>query len=395
MTSGGVQVISGGSSESQGWVRRKFTVVEKRWSKMSAVVAVEIQVRQLRMGDDHGFSSNIRWQSRTRVDYAALPPGLSQKVSARVTAAARKDPDSTPQSAPWIIHGRIDPSRFTPEWVLWTLGGWCAASPFLGGALLGNVVYLPAVALAAMITPWISTAAAALGIRVWQSSSPLTLSRSEAKLIRAHTRTVSFDVPWASRSQEPYAIQIVAAKILSEIEASPAWQSAHCDLDRIQLDLAEEMFQIQQSCANLVKLHELIRDAKPLVQRRTSPTQAELKRKVSEYETVYTEAREAVIARVAALRTYRQHLTQVEVLLEDLAKTTALVARTDEFTEAFTAIVRDTGAAQRTVAMSADLELLKGRLEAELAFISGSVIHDPDLVMPLAVSRISGRIREL
>lgn len=78
-----------------------------------------------------------------------------------------------------------------------------------------------------------------------------------------------------------------------------------------------------------------------------------------------------------------------------MAKTTALVARTDEFTEAFTAIVRDTGAAQRTVAMSADLELLKGRLEAELAFISGSVIHDPDLVMPLAVSRISGRIREL
>lgn len=395
MTSGGVQVTNGGTSESQGWVRRKFTVVEKRWSKMSAVVAVELQVRQLRMGDDHGFSSNLRWQRRTRVDYAALPPGLSQKVSARVAAAARKDPTSTPQSAPLIIHGRIDPSRFTPEWVLWTLGGWCAASPFLGGALLGGVVYLPAAALAAMVTPWVSTAAAALGIRIWQSSSPLTLSRAEAKLIRRHTRTVSFDMPWASRSQEPYAIQIVAAKLLSQIEASTAWKSAHCDLDRIQLDLAEEMFQIQQSCTNLVKLHELISDAKPLVRRRTSPTQTELKRKVSEYETVYAEAREAVIGRVAALRTYRQHLTQVEALLEDLAKTTELVARNEEFAEAFTAIVRDTAAAQRTEAMSADLELLKGRLEAELAFISGSVIHDPDLVMPLALSRISGRMRDL
>lgn len=394
MTSGGVQLMSG-SSDSLGWVRRKFTVVEKRWSKMSAVVAVEFQVRQLCAGDDQGFSSSLMWQRRTRVDYAALPPELSQKVSARVAAAARKDPTVTPGSAPWIVHGRIDPTRFTSEWVLWSLGGWCMASPFLGGALLGGVVYLPAAALAAMVTPWVSTAAAGLGIRIWQSSSPLTLSRSEAKLIREHTRTVSFDVPWASRSQEPYAIQIVAAKILSEIDTSPAWQSAHCDLDRIQLDLAEEMFQIQQSCANLVKLHDLISDAKPLVRRRSSTTQAELKRKVSEYETVYAEAREAVIGRVAALRTYRQHLAQVEALLEDLAKTTELVARTDEFTEAFTAIVRDTAAAQRTEAMSADLELLKGRLEAELAFITGAVIHDPDLVMPLAVSRISGRMREL
>lgn len=395
MTSGGGEVMGDGSSDSLGWVRRKFTVVEKRWSKMSAVVAVELQVRQLRMGDDHGFSSSLMWQRRTRVDYAALPPELSQKVSARVVAAAREDPAATPGSAPWIVHGRIDPSRFTPEWVLWSLGGWCMASPFLGGALLGGVVYLPAAALAAMVMPWVSTAAAGLGIRIWQSSSPLTLSRAEARLVREHTRTVSFDVPWASRSQEPYAIQIVAAKILSEIDASPAWQSAHCDLDRIQLDLAEEMYQIQQSCANLVKLHDLISDAKPLVWRRSSTTQAELKRKVSEYETVYAEAREAVIGRVAALRTYRQHLAQVEALLEDLAKTTELVARTDEFTEAFTAIVRDTAAAQRTEAMSADLELLKGRLEAELAFITGAVIHDPDLVMPLAVSRISGRMREL
>ncbi|WP_074356051.1 hypothetical protein [Mycobacteroides abscessus] len=242
--------------------------------------------------------------------------------------------------------------------------------------------------------PWAATAGAALAIRNWQSSSPLTLSRAEVKVVREHTSVVKFDVPWESRSQEPYAIQVVAAKILSEIESSSAWQSTHCDLDRIQLDLAEEMFQIQQSCANLVTLHNLIVDAKPLARRWGSSTQTALKNKVSEYENVYTEAREAVIGRVAALRTYRQRLTQVEVLLEDLAKTTELVGRTDEFTEAFSAIARDTAAAQRTEAMSADLELLQSRLQAELAFISGTVINDPDLVMPLAISPVWRQSRE-
>ncbi|SHX97964.1 Uncharacterised protein [Mycobacteroides abscessus subsp. abscessus] len=384
----------GGGSDSRRWLRRKFTVVEKRWSKMSAVVAVELQVRRLGAGDDHGFSSTLMWQKRTRVDYGALGPELSRKVSARIAAAVRKDPALTPKSAPWIVHGRLDPSRITPDWIPWALGGWCASGPLLGACLLTPTVYLPVAALTALVMPWAATAGAALAIRNWQSSSPLTLSRAEVKVVREHTSVVKFDVPWESRSQEPYAIQVVAAKILSEIESSSAWQSTHCDLDRIQLDLAEEMFQIQQSCANLVTLHNLIVDAKPLARRWGSSTQTALKNKVSEYENVYTEAREAVIGRVAALRTYRQRLTQVEVLLEDLAKTTELVGRTDEFTEAFSAIARDTAAAQRTEAMSADLELLQSRLQAELAFISGTVINDPDLVMPLAISPVWRQSRE-
>jgi hypothetical protein len=269
----------------------------------------------------------------------------------------------------------------TPPWLWWTLGSvWFSSSilsPFL-------VAASPPAGLALFLTPVALTAASAVGIRRRQKRSPLTYTRTEVALVRRHTTAVSLTVPIGAKLQDGEAIQVVAATILATIESSPAWQSPHCDLDRIQLDLSEEVFQIRRSCENLAKLRNLIIEATPSASA-TSPARAALNDKVSEYRSLYREARAAVIARVAALYTYRQHLTEIEVLLSDLAKASALAAHTDDFSEVFSAIVRDTAAAGRTKALSEDLKILQEQLQDELAFISGTVINDPELVTPLAV----------
>ncbi|TXI63395.1 hypothetical protein [Mycolicibacterium mageritense] len=359
----------------------QFTVLERRRWKLDAQTAVEHEIQTLLRGEDPDPRPSVLYQTRTRIDYASLPPKLAQKVSARIEATALHNPSVTPKQALDPLFGRTDPTRESPAWVWWTLGGtWCA-SPMLSPLMamlsepLGVVFFLSPVPL---------TAAAVVTIRRWQKRSQLTYTRAEAELVRQHISTVSFKVPRWAKWQDHYAIQVVAARILSAIESSPAWQSTRCDLDRIQLDLAEEMFQIHRSCENLAKLRKVIRAAKP-TPGVTSTARAALEDKVSEYEALYLEARAAVIRRVAALHTYRQRLTDVETLLNDLSKATELAARNDDFAEAFAAIVRDTAAAERTETLSADLEILRDQLKAELAFISGNVIHDPELAVPLAV----------
>jgi hypothetical protein len=354
-------------------------MLERRRAQLNALAAVEKQIRLLT-----GWVASrpsLVYATRTRVDYAALPPALAHKVSVRAThkEAAR----AAAVGGPDVPYGRMDPTRLTPTSVWWTVGGLVGVAPFLILIALGELE-APIESLCLMPAPWGIALALSVGIHRWQAQGPLTLTRAEAALVRKHTTTVQFDVSPGGAWEDHHAIQGVAATILAGIESSPAWQSPHCDLDRIQLDLAEEMFQIQQSCQNLAKLHNVIAEAKP-TNGATSVARVTLQDKVAEYETLYREARAAVIRRLAALYTYRQRLTEIEVLLDDLAKTTELAARTDDFTEAFTAIVRDTAAAERTEALSADLEILRAQLEAELTFISGSVIHDPELVMPLTV----------
>ncbi|MFV8160665.1 hypothetical protein ACNQVK_00680 [Mycobacterium sp. 134] len=367
------------------WPRRKFTVLERRRSKLDGQTAVEHQVQTLLCGQDPDPRPSVLRQTRTRVDYAALPPELVQKLSARTAAASHQYPAAKLESEPWILSERADPTRRTPRWVWWMLGSsWCTL-PILTPLL---TVLSEPLGTAYFVSPLPLTAATAVAISRWQKRSPLTLTRAEAALVRKHTTTVRFEVPEWAKWQDHYAIQVVAARILSGIESSPAWQSPHCDLDRIQLDLAEEMFQIQDSCENLAKLHKVILDATP-TPGSTSTARAALEDKVFEYGALYREARAAVIRRVAALHTYRQRLTEIETLLSDLAKATELAARTDDFSEAFSAIVRDTAAADRTEALTADLDVLRERLQAELAFISGNVIHDPELAMPLSVRPIT------
>lgn len=363
------------------WPRRKFTVLERRRSKLDGQTAVEHQVQTLLRGQDPDPRPSVLRQTRTRVDYAALPPELVQKLSARTAAASHH----YPAAKPWILSERADPTRRTPRWVWWMLGSsWCTL-PILTPLL---TVLSEPLGAAYFVSPLPLTAATAVAISRWQKRSPLTLTRTEETLVRKHTTTVRFEVPEWAKWQDHYAIQVVAARILSAIESSPAWQSPYCDLDRIQLDLAEEMFQIRSSCVSLAKLRNVVLDATP-TPGSTSTARAALEHKVSEYEALYREARAAVIRRVAALYTYRQHLAEIETLLSDLAKATDLAERTDDFSEAFSAIVRDTAAAERTESLTADLEVLQERLQAELAFISGTVIHDPELAMPLSVRPIT------
>lgn len=371
------------SPESSQKQRRKLAMLKRHRSELDAHAAVELQIKQFREQDRrHPDLGRMYYSERIRVDYGALPPMLAQKVSARASVWERQDATFT--RGPWVIYGRMDPTRLTPPWVLWTLGGLCCASPVLSLFLLAPLG-MPVLMVLLMASPWVTTAATSVGIRYWKNRGPLTFTRAEAALVRKDTATVRFDLPRPSEWQDHHAIQAVAATILSGIESSPAWQSSHCDLDRIQLDLAEEMFQIQQSCLNLAKLHNVVAEARPN-DGVTSAAREALEDKVSEYEALYREARAAVIHRVAALYAYRQRLTTIETLLDDLTKTTELAARADDFTETFAAIVRDTAAAERTKALSADLDLLRAQLEGELAFISGRVINaDPDLAMPLTV----------
>jgi hypothetical protein len=376
---------SPGSSQRQRRKERwKLTILKRNRSELDAHAAVELQIKQIREEDRyHPDFARTYYPGRIRIDYGALPPALARKVSARAALPKRQDVIYfTP--GPWGIYGRMDPTRLTPPWVIWALGGLCCASPIMSLFLLAPLGTPDHQLLLLMVTPWVTTAATSVGIRHWKNQAPLTYTRTEAALVRKHTMTVSLDLPLPAERRDHHAIQAVAVDILTEIESSPAWQSPHCDLDRIQLDLAEEMFQIQQSCLNLAKLHNMVIEAKPRVGA-TSAAREALEDKVSEYEALYREARAAVIHRVAALHAYRQRLTTIETLLDDLTKATELAARSDDFTETFAAIVRDTAAAERTEALSADLDLLRAQLEGELAFISGRVINDPDLAMPLTV----------
>ncbi len=372
-----------GGSRSRRWLRRGFTVLDKRQSKLDGCAAVENQIQALLRGEDRDDYPKALRQRRTRIDYAALPPELAQKVSARSNAELLRGSALPLKETPGPFFGRADPTRVTPQWVWWTLGGW-----WCSGILLSPLVAMLSdpLSIALFFSPVPVTAAAAVTIRRWQKGSPFTYTRAEAKLVWKSTTTVSFDIPWSRHFRDHYAIQVVAAKTLAAIESSPAWRSERCDLDRIQIDLAEEMFQINLSCENLAKLAKVISEAEPTATTgSTSAARAALEDKLTEYEALYREARAAVVRRVEALYTYQQRLAGIEVLLSDLAKAAELAARTDDFSEAFTAIVRDTAAAERTEALAVDLEILQERLEAELAFISGNVIHDPGLATPLAM----------
>lgn len=352
----------------------QFSVADRRSSKRSAVTAVEQRAKALRTAswDRRRESLWALAKVRRRVDYAALPPELARKASARTAAVGGP-----------IIYGRMDPTRRMAPWLFGTLAGLTLLAPLLIGivVLAGGA---PALGIWLVPLPWVVVAAVWAADRRWKVQGPLTISRAEAALVRQHTSIVKFDLLLTEVWEDHHAIAATAAVIIGEIETSPAWQSPHCDLDRIQLDLAEETFQIAQSCEHLGRLRAMVVDATPSVGPE-SDIRTALHGKVAEYNALYREARRAVISRVAALYTYRQRLTEIERLLVDLAKMSDLAARSDDFTEAFAAITRDTMAAQRTEALAEDLTILKSRLEAELAFITGAVIADPDLATPLSV----------
>lgn len=163
-------------------------------------------------------------------------------------------------------------------------------------------------------------------------------------------------------------------------------------LDRIQLNLDEEAYQITESCLNLAKLRDLIGDVTP-TGTSNSATRRQLVSTVSEYETYYAQAKDAVVHRIAALHAYKNKLTVIETLLDDIEKTSQLSLRNDNFTSTFAAIVRDDAAAAHTRQLARELADLQARLEAELAFISGQIIDAPGLTGPLMLADNPGRAR--
>ncbi|SKY97990.1 Uncharacterised protein [Mycobacteroides abscessus subsp. bolletii] len=347
----------------------------------SGVDAVESRVRMLMAAgmflDPPRLRAFLPGAPRWRVDTKVLPAELAAKVNAR-EAAFGKSP------APLMPGYREDPTLKMSRRAAVLLSG-LVLLPFpLVGGLAAAVVTGSFAALVAF-SPWPLAALAFLGNWVRKYFGPLALTRAEAKLARQHTMMISpSDPPFLIQRQED-ALFVAAAEIIAAIRQSRAWTSKHSDLHRIQLDLDEEAYQITESCLNLAKLDDLIRDVKPSGMSH-STSRKELVSTVSEYETYYAQAKQAVINRIAALYAYRSKLAQIETLLDDIDKASTLAARYEDFTSTFTAIVRDDDAASHTHQLAAELADLKARLESELAFISGHIIDGPSLVAPLILA---------
>ncbi len=328
------------------------------------------------------LEGEIVCEPRWVVDTAALPEELAAKVVAREKVFGPFPP------APLAPGYRVDPSRDSP-WDMYILMlavplvlFVCAA---IGAGLTGPI------AIGLICAPCVSLLVS-LGIVVRKYRGPLALTKAEVHLVDQHTTTID-----PSQLQHPYrymgrsrsvqsfedALHVAAIEVISEIAKSPAWKCEHGDLHRIQLNLAEEAYQVTESCINLGKLRELINEALP-IGTSSSAARRQLESTVAEYEILYQRAKEAVINRIAALYAYKSRLAGIETLISDIDKAAALSRRSDDFTATFETIVRDEYAAANTRILAADLADLQARLQTELAFISGQIIEAPALAAPLA-----------
>jgi hypothetical protein len=190
-------------------------------------------------------------------------------------------------------------------------------------------------------------------------SKDLALSKSEVMELKGSLRPISND------NRDILALSLSASTIAHSIDASPAWQSRYCDMDRIRLNLIEETTQIADTCQRLTDLRDLIQSVK--LDGDSDVTKA-LREEANARNDTFLSAYLAVERRVAALHAYRLGLKSIETLLDDMDKVQRMM---------------DTDTATR------DLDSMKENLETQLEFIRSGVVNNPSLDTPLRLAEIS------
>ncbi len=337
-------------------------------SELGAVVAVEQRVQHLmsaRYYDECGLNAGVLPRvPRYRVDIGALPAKVAAKVRAReavfgASPSARVGGYRLAPRRPDRLGSVVSWGFFMVSVPLWL---WLGAVD-LPGTLKILVWSLPFVVVSLIL------------VRDWwfRHYGPQALTESEMYLVRRNTTlSVPRDVPYRIDRQED-ALWVVAAEAIASIQNSRAWKSGHFDLQRIQLNLDEESYQLVDSCMNLAKLGDLIAETAP-ADSGGSDLDRQLSSVVRDYETCYSQARLAIVNRIAALTEYANKLKAVESVLGSIEKASALATRTDDFTATFTAIARDESAAQHARGLGgAALAELQTNLQSHLAFVCGQI----------------------
>lgn len=211
--------------------------------------------------------------------------------------------------------------------------------------------------------------------------SRYALSRSERREYLEKT----VDIPEILRvnhmAYREEALPCIAAGISRDIAGSPAWQSRYCDLDRIRLNLREEVSQITTACARLRTAYQRIS--------KTTPTDAAVIAQVADTKKLLGAAGDVVQRRVSALADYRDGLRNVEGMLASIAAMEALPEAHRLATDIFADMVIGGAAADRTEKMTEELADTVARVQAQVEFIEANIVNSPELEAPLMLVRAS------
>ena len=203
------------------------------------------------------------------------------------------------------------------------------------------------------------------------------LSRKEVARVRNAVTVI--DTGTGRFSRDTRRLANTAADIAQRIGRSCAYQSSAFDLDRIRVNIPEELRQIIASCEILNRMEERLDRVK--VQGWEDML---IKDTVLDHQEKYDLAKDSIIARVTALNVYLRRLNEVESLITTLNRecyaVDALLSATDsfdepfDFDEAFASITGNHDAASHTLDRAEDIHALKERIQVQLEFIRTNIL---------------------
>lgn len=280
---------------------------------------------------------------------------------------------------PHAMCDRRNPSRVGGAAVAWT------AIPVVGGIssfytsttlyMYGNMIdaqqntYTGAMMLS--LTLMTVCALTLISRTVYLRSGEDAMSRKEVARVQEAVTVV--DTGTGRFSRDTRRLANTAAGIAQRIGRSPAYQSSAFDLDRIRVNIPEELRQIIASCEILNRMEERLDRVKVQGWEDMS-----IKDMVLDRQEKYDLAKESIIARVTAMNVYLRRLNEVESLIATLNRecyvVNELLSATDNFDEAFASITGNHDATSHTLDRAEDIRALKERIQVQLEFIRTNIL---------------------
>lgn len=197
------------------------------------------------------------------------------------------------------------------------------------------------------------------------------MSRKESSRVRKSVTVV--DAGTGRFSTDTSRLANVAIGIAENIGISYAYQSSAFDLDRVRVNIPEELRQIISSCELLNHMEERLDKVKIKGWQDMS-----IKDVVLDRQEKYDLARDSVTARVTALNVYLLRLREVEALISSLNRechaVDELLYDDSDFDKAFVSLTGNHAAVSHTLDRADDIKALKGRIQAQLDFIRTNIL---------------------
>lgn len=211
---------------------------------------------------------------------------------------------------------------------------------------------------------------------------PLTAAGIRAPTSDPYGTVAGIRQQWANGQPRREAqLVYVAAAIIDDIQASPAWSDPVFDTHRVRLDLTTARREIFEHASQMWQIDSAV--IPPASQ--DSAVADQWRRHREAVDDAWT----ALVARVCALHAYREGMRPVETILQDLAAVQSLTTSANRITcldDLFTATAKAQLETTHARQLAGELPELAANLQAQLEFLRTGAIHMPALAAPLPVT---------